>query len=121
MLKEVKRTTKRQSKVVRLLIVGDGYDQSLASDQNAYTSLNHPSAEALAPFYFAQNNSDVFLITTNVSAIYEYLQSDFKRLVSGRFAELYGTLFSSISPQNSTKGHEHVIHAKEAFDAFIAK
>ena len=113
MLKEIETTTKRQNKVVRLLIVGDGYDQSLAPDKNAYTSLNHPSAEALAPFYFAQNNSDVFLITTNVSAIYEYLQGDFKMLVSGRFADLYGTLFSSITPANSTRDHEHVMHAKK--------
>ena len=66
----------------------------------------------------AQNNHDLFLLTMNLTRLFEYLPSfDLQRCEN--FAELYGSVFTSISPQAETTDHQHVQEARDRFAAFI--
>ena len=105
-----------KSKVVELIILGNGYDHSLVGDGRK--ALVTPSPEALAPYLLAQNNPDVFLLTTNLTRIYEYLPS-FDPEVVPNFAELYGSILTSVTPQANTRKHKHVLAARDRLKAFI--
>ena len=81
----------------------DGYDRTLLTSENK--PLSTPSAEALAPYMLAQSNDDFFLLTTNLTRLFEYLPIfDLQRC--NNFAELYGSVFTSVTPQAETTGHQ---------------
>lgn len=102
--------------VVEIIVVGDGYDRSLVQKE---TPLVTPCREALAPYAVCQNNRDVFLLTTNLTQLYEYLSTDFDAAERFNFAELYGSVFTSVTPSRQTKDHPHVINAQRKLQAFI--
>ena len=109
-------TRRQHRKAVQVLVLGDGYDRTLLTVNNDV--LVTPSQEALAPYALAHKNHDLFLLTTNVTALHEYLPC-FDACSRGNFAELYGSLFTSISPQHHTMDHEHVLFARSRLKSFL--
>ena len=64
------------SNIIRVLVLGDGYDRTLLPG-NGQGVLIHPSAQALSAFELVRHNEDVFLLTANVTRLWEYLPAGF--------------------------------------------
>ena len=75
----------------------------------------------MAPFELLRHNEDVFLLTTNVTQLWDYLPNGNKFLeeVEDRVAELYGSVFTSITAQNDTKSGKNVLVAKDKLAKYI--
>lgn len=98
-----------------VLILGDGCDRTLMNTKREV--LLTPQAEMLAPMLRAQRDKTVFVLNLNVTCLYEYLVKPIHTLPN--YAELYGNIFTSITPGNQTCNHKHVISAKNTFAAFV--
>lgn len=106
---------------VRIVVIGDGYDRTLLTEKEPRDILLHPPREALAPFELVRHNEDVFLLSANVTRLWDYLPDGCKFLdeVGHRVAELYGSVFTAITPQKDTKRGANVMIAKEKLAKYI--
>ena len=99
-------------KTIQVLVLGDGYDRTLHNDNEEV--LATPSAEALVPYLLANSNNGIFLLTNNLTRVHEYLvEPAFVADKRGNYKELYGSVFSSVTPEHKTAKHEHVLLARD--------
>lgn len=104
--------------VLDILLVGNGCDGTFDEP------LGVPRPEVLAPFRRAYRDpKHVFVLNLNVTALYEYLpeyeESSSSASFSNVFADVYGNVFTSITPPAQTRSHKHVLNAKTKLEAFI--